>query len=146
MLIYNRLLSLTFFALILISCTQPDKRTAEETESVKVRTGAEMLIENHLDELEGKRIGLVMNPTARIGDTHMLDTLMALDVNVSALFAPEHGFRGEAGAGEKIEDGEDQQTGLPVFSLYGATRKPTPEMLKEVDLLLFDMQDVGARF
>lgn len=104
------------------------------------------MIENHLDELDGKRVGLVMNPTARIGDTHMLDTLMALDVNVSALFAPEHGFRGEAGAGEKIEDGEDQQTGLPVFSLYGDTRKPTPEMLEEVDILLFDMQDVGARF
>lgn len=105
-----------------------------------------MLIENHLDELEGKRVGLVMNPTARIGETHMLDTLMTLGVNVEALYAPEHGFRGEAGAGEVIEDGEDLQTGLPVYSLYGSTRKPTPEMLEDVDLLLFDMQDVGARF
>ena len=105
-----------------------------------------MLIENHLDELDGKRIGLVMNPTARIGDTHMLDTLVARGVNVEALYAPEHGFRGEAGAGEIIEDGIDQQTGLPVFSLYGSTRKPTPEMLSHVDILLFDMQDVGARF
>ncbi|WP_176719408.1 exo-beta-N-acetylmuramidase NamZ family protein [Rhodohalobacter halophilus] len=105
-----------------------------------------MLIENHLDELDGKRVGLVMNPTARIGETHMLDTLMTLGVNVEALYAPEHGFRGEAGAGEIIEDGVDQQTGLPVYSLYGASRKPTAEMLEAVDLLLFDMQDVGARF
>ncbi len=146
MLIQFRLLLLSLLAFTLISCSQPDETTAEEAEPAKVRTGAEILIENHLDELEGQRVGLVMNPTARIGDTHMLDTLMALDVNISALFAPEHGFRGEAGAGEKIEDGEDQQTGLPVFSLYGDTRKPTPEMLEEVDLLLFDMQDVGARF
>lgn len=131
--------------LLFISCTQSEI-ASQENQFTKVKTGAEILIENHLDELEGKRIGLVMNPTARIGETHMLDTLMALDVNITALFAPEHGFRGEAGAGEKIEDGVDQQTGLPVFSLYGDTRKPTPEMLNEVDLLLFDMQDVGARF
>lgn len=105
-----------------------------------------MLINNHLEELEGMRVGLVMNPTAVVNDVHMLDTLMAREVNVSSLFAPEHGFRGEAGAGEKIEDGVDQQTGLPVYSLYGETRKPTPEMLENVDILLFDMQDVGARF
>lgn len=146
MLIQIRFLLFSLFAFSLISCSQPDETTAEQTEPTRVRTGAEMLIENHLDELEGQRVGLVMNPTARIGDTHMLDTLMALDVNVSALFAPEHGFRGEAGAGEKIEDGVDQETGLQVFSLYGDTRKPTPEMLEEVDLLIFDMQDVGARF
>ena len=105
-----------------------------------------MLVENHLDELDGKRVGLVMNPTARIGETHMLDTLMERGVNIQALYAPEHGFRGEAGAGEIIEDGIDQETGLPVYSLYGSTRKPTADMLEAVDLLLFDMQDVGARF
>ena len=115
-------------------------------EDSAVRTGAEILIEHHLDELSGKRVGLVMNPTARIGDTHMLDTLLSREINITALFAPEHGFRGEAGAGERIEDGTDHATGLPVFSLYGSTRKPTPEMLEHVDLLLFDMQDVGARF
>ncbi|MCG2589181.1 exo-beta-N-acetylmuramidase NamZ family protein [Rhodohalobacter sulfatireducens] len=141
-----RFLLLSLIAFSMIACSEPNETTAEEAEPMKVRTGAEMLIENHLDELDGQRVGLVMNPTARIGNTHMLDTLMALDVNVSALFAPEHGFRGEAGAGEKIEDGVDQETGLPVFSLYGDTRKPTPEMLEEVDLLIFDMQDVGARF
>lgn len=111
-----------------------------------VKVGAEVLLDNYLPELENKRVGLVMNPTARVGDSHMLDTLIARDVNITALFAPEHGFRGDVGAGETIEDGIDQETGLPVFSLYGQTRTPTPEMLDEVDLLLFDMQDVGARF
>jgi uncharacterized protein YbbC (DUF1343 family) len=111
-----------------------------------VITGAEVLIQDHLDELQGKRVGLVMNPTARVNGTHMLDTLQDRDVNITALFAPEHGFRGEAGAGEVIEDGQDQATGLPVYSLYGKTQKPTQQMLKGVDLLLFDMQDVGARF
>lgn len=134
----------TTLVLSMLSFTSCDRD--ESVEHKTVRTGAEMLIDNYLDELDGKRVGLVMNPTARIGDTHMLDTLMARGVNVEALYAPEHGFRGEAGAGEIIEDGIDQETGLPVFSLYGSTRKPTDEMLSEVDLLLFDMQDVGARF
>jgi len=87
-----------------------------------------------------------MNPTARVGSTHMLDTLLASSMNITALFAPEHGFRGEFGAGEVIRDGVDKATGLPVYSLYGDTKKPTDGMLKKVDLLLFDMQDVGARF
>ena len=132
MFIQIRFLLFSIIAFSLISCSQADEMSAEQAEPAKVRTGAEMLVENHLDDLEGKRVGLVMNPTARIGETQMLDTLMALDVNVSALFAPEHGFRGEAGAGEKIEDGLDQATGLPVYSLYGDTRKPTPEMLEDV--------------
>lgn len=111
-----------------------------------VKVGGEVLLDNHLSELEGKRVGLVMNPTARVEGSHLLDTLLARKVNVTALFAPEHGFRGELGAGETIKDGIDQATGLPVFSLYGATRTPTPQMLQKVDVLLFDIQDVGARF
>ena len=131
------------------SSGEPDPETDKDkgiTEPVRVKTGAEVLISRHLGELDGRRVGLVMNPTARIRDTHMLDTLLALDVDVTALFAPEHGFRGEAGAGEIIEDGVDQATGLPVYSLYGKTKKPTPGMLQQVDLLIFDMQDVGGRF
>ena len=111
-----------------------------------VKVGAHVLLDHHLDELEGKRVGLVMNPTARVEGSHMLDTLVGRDINVTALFAPEHGFRGDVGAGETIEDGIDQSTGLPVFSLYGKTRIPTPEMLEKVDILLFDIQDVGGRF
>lgn len=122
----------------------------ESPDSVAVRpvvtTGAEVLIRDHLKELDGKRVGLVMNPTARVNGVHMLDTLAALEVNITALFAAEHGFRGDAGAGEYIENGIDRETGLPVYSLYGKTRKPTAAMLETVDLLLFDMQDVGARF
>lgn len=112
----------------------------------KVKVGAQVLLEQYLPDLKDKRVGLVMNPTARVGGVHMLDTLLARNVNVTALFAPEHGFRGDLGAGETIEDGVDQSTGLPVYSLYGNTRKPTSQMLDKVDVLLFDMQDVGARF
>lgn len=130
-------LAVLFISTIFISCglSQP-----------ALKVGAEVLLEHHLDELEGKRVGLVMNPTARVENSHMLDTLLARDINVTALFAPEHGFRGDLGAGETIKDGTDQATGLPVFSLYGKNRKPTPEMLDHVDLLIFDMQGVGARF
>lgn len=134
-----------FILLLLTICTFAcQSQTPGGNATVKV--GAQVLLDEHLDELEGKRVGLVMNPTARVGDKHMLDILLARDINVTALFAAEHGFRGDAGAGETIEDGIDQATGLPVFSLYGETKKPTSEMLDEVDLLLFDMQDVGARF
>ena len=132
--------------LIIIYSLYSGSCIAQEVEEFKVRTGAEMLIENHLDELEGKRVGLVMNPTARIENVHVLDTLLALDVNITSLFAPEHGFRGDYADGEVIEGGIDQASGLAVYSLYGTTKRPTKEMLEEVDILLFDMQDVGARF
>ena len=118
----------------------------EWTQQVDIKVGAKVLIQEHLDELAGRNIGLVMNPTARVDGVHMLDTLMALGLPVKALFAAEHGFRGSQGAGEIIQDGLDEATGLPVFSLYGATKKPTAQMLEEIDVLLFDMQDVGARF
>lgn len=137
-------ISALIIAVLTLSCGDKNQNTVPTSSGVK--TGGEQLISNHLQELEGKRIGLVMNPTAVVDGVHMLDTLIALNVEIAALFAPEHGFRGEAGAGEKIEDGVDQQTGLPVYSLYGNTRKPTPEMLEGIDLLIFDMQDVGARF
>lgn len=134
---------LTIFCLIQINCS--GEHRAQENNK-KVRVGAEMLIQNHLEELRGKRIGLVMNPTARVKNVHMLDTLLSLDVNITVLFAPEHGFRGDAGAGEIIEDGVDKETGLTVYSLYGSNKSPTKEMMSQVDILLFDMQDVGARF
>ncbi|MEX2600977.1 MAG: DUF1343 domain-containing protein [Balneolaceae bacterium] len=145
------ILAILLFALLVPGCNgagsgNPGVSDIFSENSNVVKTGAERLIESYLDELEGLRVGLVMNPTARIGQAHMLDTLLSRGVSISALYAPEHGFRGEAGAGEVIRDGRDQATGLPVFSLYGDTRKPTQEMLENVDLLLFDMQDVGARF
>lgn len=131
----------TLFLVSIVGCT-----ISCGQQQAAVTTGAEVLLRDHLGELVDQRVGLVMNPTARVDGVHVLDALLDKGVNVTALFAPEHGFRGDAGAGEVIEDGEDQATGLPVFSLYGDTRKPTAEMLEKVDLLIFDMQDVGARF
>lgn len=139
------LLALLATALLSVSCATSTTVNAQRTPA-RVEVGAEVLITRHLAELEGRRVGLVMNPTARIRGTHMLDTLRSRGVSVTALFAPEHGFRGDYGAGEKIADGVDAATGLPVYSLYGSTRKPTAEMLAGVDVLIFDMQDVGARF
>lgn len=133
------LLISTFFAFV--TCNgQLDKPY------IKVKTGAEVLLADHINELEGKRVGLLMNPTSRVDGVHMADTLINRGVNVTALFAAEHGFRGQAGAGEVIEDGTDKETGLPVYSLYGSTRKPTPEMLEKVDIILFDLPDMGVRF
>lgn len=133
--------------IVLTACSENENST-QETDVVApgVTIGAQNLMDHHLEDLQGKNVGLVMNPTARIGEIHVLDSLLALNVNITALYAPEHGFRGEAGAGEKIEDGVDQESGLPVYSLYGDNRKPTQEMLDGTDLLIFDMQDVGARF
>lgn len=137
----NKTLLLIPFIALTFTCQ------ARQSESIpKVKTGAEILIGNFLSELKGKRVGLVMNHSARVNRTHMLDTLISHHVNITALFAPEHGFRGDFGAGEIIKDGVDQETGLRVYSLYGSTKKPTKEMLENVDILLFDMQDVGARF
>ncbi|ACY49096.1 exo-beta-N-acetylmuramidase NamZ family protein [Rhodothermus marinus] len=114
--------------------------------SARVRTGTEVLVARHFDLLRGKRVGLIANHTARIDTMHLIDRLMAEpEVHLVALFAPEHGLRGTAAAGEEIRDGRDVRTGLPVYSLYGATRKPTPEMLAGLDVLVFDLQDVGAR-
>ena len=135
-------LLLVAFVLIGLAC-EPSKGRVEE---LSVQVGAERLLENHGAELLTRNVGLIMNPTARVHGVHVLDTLLAMDIPVKALFAAEHGFRGDQGAGEVIIDGVDQATGLPVYSLYGATKKPTPGMLEGIDLLIFDMQDVGARF
>ncbi len=100
----------------------------------------------YLDLLAGKNVGLVVNHTSMVGDIHLADFLLAEKIKVKKIFAPEHGFRGDASAGKKIEDGVDKTTGVPVFSLYGKTRKPSPEHLKNLDVVVFDIQDVGCRF
>ena len=104
--------------------------------------------EEYLPLLKGKRVGLVINHTSLVGDESvaLLDTLLSLNINVTKVFAPEHGFRGNADAGEQIRDGKDVKTGVPILSLYGSTKKPTPQHLKDIDVLVFDIQDVGARF
>jgi uncharacterized protein YbbC (DUF1343 family) len=110
-----------------------------------VRTGAENM-DKYLHILKGKRVAVFANQTSVVGQTHLVDTLMKLGVNIKVIFGPEHGFRGNADAGEKVESVVDAATGVPVVSLYGKKRKPSAEDLKEVDVMLFDIQDVGVRF
>ncbi|UOQ71640.1 exo-beta-N-acetylmuramidase NamZ family protein [Hymenobacter cellulosilyticus] len=100
----------------------------------------------YLPQLQGKRVGLVVNQTSMVGRAHLVDTLLAQGIQVKAIFAPEHGFRGEEADGATIKDGRDTRSGLPVKSLYGKSKKPSVEMLADVDVLIFDIQDVGVRF
>ncbi|HTO94060.1 MAG TPA: exo-beta-N-acetylmuramidase NamZ domain-containing protein, partial [Bacteroidota bacterium] len=113
----------------------------------RVKTGADILIEQRLSLLRGKRVGLITNATGRIASGEMLlDALIGRGIAVTALFGPEHGIRGTSGAGEAVADSTDRETGIPIYSLYGRVRKPTPAMLERVDILVYDIQDVGARF
>ena len=100
----------------------------------------------YLPLLKNKRVALMVNQTATIGHTHLVDSLLKLHVNIRKIFSPEHGFRGTAGAGEKVGNSIDPSTGIPIVSLYGKHRKATPEDLGDVDILIFDIQDVGTRF
>ena len=100
----------------------------------------------YLPLLKGKRVGIFANHTAMIGNKHLVDTLLSLGINITIAFGPEHGFRGKADAGEKIDNYTDSITGIPVISLYGKKRKPSTEDLKNIDVLLFDIQDLGTRF
>jgi uncharacterized protein YbbC (DUF1343 family) len=107
---------------------------------------AAMQLDDYLPLIEGKRVGVVGNQTSIIGETHLVDTLLSLGINVRKIYTPEHGFRGTADAGAKVNSGKDEKTGLPIVSLYGKNKKPTAEMLQGIDVILFDLQDVGVRF
>lgn len=111
----------------------------------EVTVGAERF-DVYLDKLIGQKIGLVGNQSSLVGRTHLVDTLLSQGVDLVKLFSPEHGFRGEADAGEKVSSGIDQKTSLPIVSLYGSHKKPSPKDLEGIDVILFDIQDVGARF
>ncbi len=100
----------------------------------------------YLDSLKGKRVAIVGNQTSMIGKTHLVDTLLSLGVNIQKVFSPEHGFRGDADAGEKVGSSIDAKTGIPLISLYGKNKKPYPEQLADVDVVIYDIQDVGVRF
>ena len=100
----------------------------------------------YLPLLADKQVAMVVNQTSRTQEQHLVDSLLAESVSIVRVMAPEHGFRGEQGAGEHVENARDEKTGLPIVSLYGATKKPTPSMLADVDVLIFDIQDVGTRF
>ncbi len=112
-----------------------------------IQTGLDVLITEHLELLRGRRVGLVTHPAAVLPDlTSAADALLNAGIRFSALFGPEHGFDGSAADGAAVGDSTDARTGVAVYSLYGPTKEPTPAMLANVDLLVFDMQDVGARF
>ena len=110
-----------------------------------VITGAARTTE-YLPLLKNKRVALLVNQTATIGETHLVDSLLKLQVKIQKIFSPEHGFRGNADAGEKVGNSIDERTGLPIVSLYGKHRKADAADLRDVDILIYDIQDVGARF
>jgi len=124
------------------------KGPSKEKRNQKLEIGVEVLLKEKKYLIKGKRVGLITNPT---GVDQRLNSVVDLlyndpDVQLVALYGPEHGVRGSAQAGEYVPFYIDEKTGLPVYSLYGPTKKPTPEMLRGVDVLLFDIQDVGTRF
>jgi uncharacterized protein YbbC (DUF1343 family) len=108
-------------------------------------TGAEQTSE-YVPALRGKRVGMVVNQTSMIRKTHLVDSLKKFNINIRAIFAPEHGFRGDHGAGIAVKSSKDLKTGIKVVSLYGNHKKPTKDDLKDIDVVVFDIQDVGARF
>lgn len=137
-------LTVTFFA----EAQQKHARNGYNRGSIKNRlfqTGAENL-DNYIDLLQGKRVAVFANQTSTIGKSHLVDSLIKLGINIKVIFGPEHGFRGTADAGEKIGNYKDEKTGIQVISLYGSKRKPSKEDLANVDVMLFDIQDVGVRF
>ena len=142
----------------LISCAKQVQNSEFKVQSSKeepkiIKTGAEQ-VNLYIDLLKGKNVAVVSNQTSVIQNstsklksfTHLVDSLLALNINLKKVFAPEHGFRGKADAAEIIKDGKDAKTGLPIVSLYGKNKKPKPEQLKNIDVVVFDIQDVGVRF
>ncbi|MGY0425509.1 MAG: exo-beta-N-acetylmuramidase NamZ family protein [Polaribacter sp.] len=150
----------------LISCVQktnirnsiskhPKKNKSLKKEKLAIKTGAER-INLYLNLLKGKNVAVVANQTSVLEKKekgkkkkeyiYLVDSLLSLKINIKKIFAPEHGFRGKSDAGEVLKDGLDTKTGLPILSLYGKNKKPTAAQLKGIDVLIFDIQDVGVRF
>jgi uncharacterized protein YbbC (DUF1343 family) len=138
-----------FVSLILITSTflfhtdPPD--SGKNAHKTRIQTGAEQT-GKYLKYLKGKRVAMLANQTSIIGKTHLVDSLKTLGINIVKVFGPEHGFRGNASAGASVADETDQATGIPVISLYGRKNKPTKEDLADVDIVIYDLQDVGCRF
>lgn len=142
----------SFLFAFALFCTKVHSNAIEKASNNKttlfaaIKTGADNY-EKYLPLLKDKKVGIVTNQTGILSDkTHVVDFLLEKKVAVQTIFAPEHGFRGTADAGEHVVDGKDQKTGLPIISLYGDNKKPKPAQLANIDVLIFDLQDVGARF
>ena len=135
------------FALLLVGALSWAASARAQKLPPPVTVGAERM-ELLLPTLQGKRVALMVNQSSLVGSTgtHLVDTLLSQGINIVRLFVPEHGLRGKVDAGKNVRSGVDEKTGLPVVSLYGQRKRPTPEMLADIDLLVFDLQDVGTRF
>ncbi|HEX2846539.1 MAG TPA: DUF1343 domain-containing protein [Chitinophagaceae bacterium] len=138
--------------LVFVSMTPGFKQPAAPTPApddaearARIIPGADQT-EKYIPYLKGKRIAILANPTSRIGNKHLVDSLKASGINIVKVFGPEHGFRGNVGAGVKVADQIDPATGIPIISLYGPKRKPSKEDMADVDLMIYDVQDVGCRF
>lgn len=141
---------LLFLSFCLTSCRYEGHSRSVAKDTVRavqkpLRLGAERM-EVYLPLLQGKKVALVVNHTSRIGNTHLVDTLISRGVRIEKIFAPEHGFRGTADAGEHVQNERDTQTLIPIVSLYGKNKKPQAGQLEDIEVVVFDMQDVGARF
>lgn len=143
------LTNLLFILLFFVQCSAQNqtKENISEIEEIQlpIIVGAER-VELYFDFLKDKKVGVVANHTSMINKTHLVDSLLKLGVNVTKVFSPEHGFRGKADAGERVQSDMDAKTGLPLISLYGKNKKPSVEQIKDLDVVIFDIQDVGARF
>ena len=142
-----KFLAFIFLALNFSFCNSLKNQSQHAVDPVNgsIKTGAEQT-DKYLPYLKGKRVAIMANPTTIIGKTHLVDSLKTLGVNIVKVFGPEHGFRGNASAGAHVADETDPATGIPVISLYGKKNKPTREDLADVDVLIYDLQDVGCRF
>ncbi len=123
-----------------------DEEAMEKAVSKKETVVGAARFDQYLPLVEGKSIAMVVNQTSRVGGQHLVDTLLKKGVSITRIFAPEHGFRGKADAGEHLSDSKDARTGIPIVSLFGTKKKPSSEDLQGVDVVLFDIQDVGTRF
>jgi uncharacterized protein YbbC (DUF1343 family) len=132
----KKYLSLLYLLFVLLQTTNAQ---------TKIITGAER-IDVYAPMLKGKAVAVFANHTSVVGNTHLVDTLVKRGIKILKIFGPEHGFRGNADAGEKIGNYKDEKTGIPVISLYGTKRRPSDSDLKDVDIMVFDIQDVGVRF
>ncbi|MBW8051006.1 MAG: DUF1343 domain-containing protein [Cytophagales bacterium] len=127
--------NLLFLILLIFTCCN--------TSSQQIITGAEQ-IDQYIPLIKNKNVALVVNQTSIVGESHLIDTLLSLNVNIKKIFSPEHGFKGTADAGERVNDNIVSE--IPIISLYGANKKPTEQHLQNIDVVVFDIQDVGARF
>lgn len=138
-----KLIPIALLSFLLYFCGSP--KQIEKTKETRILTGADQT-EKYIPLLQGKRVAIMANPTTVIGKTHLVDSLKKRGVNIVKVFGPEHGFRGNASAGVHVADENDPATGIPVISLYGPKNKPSKQDMADVDILLYDLQDVGCRF